>query len=126
MIVILTTFPLRSILHKLDLFGQMTKWAVELSEHDIYFQPQTAIKSQVIANFIANFTPNTLIEAGKELMILQGQNESKRWQVQIDGSNNMKGSELGLILTLSHRDKVEKAGRSNCFLYVEVHLFIYF
>lgn len=28
--------------------------------------------------------------------------------------------------TLLNRVKLEKAGRSNCFLYVEVHLFIYF
>ena len=59
-IVVITTFPLKGILHKLELFGWLTKWAVDLSEHDISFQPHTAIKSQVLADFIADFTPKYL------------------------------------------------------------------
>ncbi|XP_038679442.1 uncharacterized protein LOC119980719 [Tripterygium wilfordii] len=44
-IVVVTNFPLRSILHKPELSGGMIKWAVELNEYDISYQPRTTIKS---------------------------------------------------------------------------------
>ena len=36
--------------------GRMALWAVELSKFDIQYRPQTAIKGQVVADFIAEFT----------------------------------------------------------------------
>ena len=35
---------------------QLTLWAIKLSEFDIKYQPWTAIKGQIVANFIAEFT----------------------------------------------------------------------
>ena len=57
-ITILTIFPLKGILHRPELFGWLTKWVVELREYDIPFQSRTSIKSQVLTEFIADFTPN--------------------------------------------------------------------
>ena len=34
-IIVYTTYPIRSILHKPELSDRLTKWAVELGEHDI-------------------------------------------------------------------------------------------
>ena len=51
--MVLTTYPLKSILHKPELSGRLTKWTVELSECDITFQLRTALKSQGLANFIS-------------------------------------------------------------------------
>ena len=36
--------------------GRLALWAIELSEFDIQYFPRIAIKGQVIANFIAEFT----------------------------------------------------------------------
>jgi hypothetical protein len=36
---VLTSYPLRSILHNLDAMGKFTKWAVELAEFDLEFAP---------------------------------------------------------------------------------------
>ena len=47
------------------------KWTVELSKHHIDYQPRTAIKSQVLADFIADFSPCSLLQAQKELMTLE-------------------------------------------------------
>ena len=44
-IVVLTDQPLRQILTKPEVSGRMTKWAVELAEHDLSYQPRTAIKA---------------------------------------------------------------------------------
>ena len=38
----------------------MIQWAIELSQFDIEYQPRTAIKAQVLSDFIAKFTsPDT-------------------------------------------------------------------
>ena len=36
--------------------GRMALWVVELSEFDIQYRPRTAVKGQVVADFIAEFT----------------------------------------------------------------------
>ena len=64
-ITVLTSFPLKNILRKLALSGRLTKWVVELSEHHIDYQPQTNIKSQVLADFIENFSPCCLPQVEK-------------------------------------------------------------
>ena len=51
-IVRLTNQPLRSILHKPNLLGRMLKWAIELSEYGIEYQPRLSIKGQVMDYFI--------------------------------------------------------------------------
>ena len=51
-IVMLTNQPLRSILHKPNLLGRMLKWAIELSEYGIEYQPRLSIKGQVMDYFI--------------------------------------------------------------------------
>ncbi|KAL5843565.1 hypothetical protein ACOSQ4_009523 [Xanthoceras sorbifolium] len=66
-ISVLTTFPLKNILHKPELSGRLVKWTVELSEYDVNYQPCTAIKSQVLEDFIADFTPEILQQAEEEL-----------------------------------------------------------
>ena len=52
-VTILTNQPLRVTLHKLDLSGWLLKWAIELSEYRIKYQPKLSLKGQVIVEFIA-------------------------------------------------------------------------
>ena len=49
--------PMKHILHKPETLGRLIKWAIELSEFDIRYKPRTAIKGQVLAYFIMQFTP---------------------------------------------------------------------
>ena len=55
-VVVLTDRPLRRAMSILDAAGRLALWAIELSEFDIQYRPQTAIKGQVVANSIAEFT----------------------------------------------------------------------
>lgn len=57
-----TNQPIKGILQKIDLAGRILQRAVELSEFDLQYEAQTAIKSQYFADFIAEFTdtPKTL------------------------------------------------------------------
>ncbi|XP_060972386.1 uncharacterized protein LOC133038302 [Cannabis sativa] len=110
-ITVLTTFPLKTILHKPELSGRLTKWAVELSEYDISYKPRTALKSQVLADFIADFTPNSQVQAEKELCHLTEGQANGTWELHVDGSSNVRGSGLGLVLTSPQGEKIEQAIR---------------
>ena len=55
-IVVLTDKPLRRAISSPEAAGWMALWAVELSEFDIQYRQRTAIKGQVVIDFIAEFT----------------------------------------------------------------------
>src|SRR6185312_10085817 len=50
------SYPLRAILHNSNATGNIAKWAAELAEFQLDFQPRHAIKSQILADFIAEWT----------------------------------------------------------------------
>ena len=56
---VLTNYPLRQVLQKLNALGHLLKWAIELSQINIEFVPLPAIKGQAFADVITEFTiPN--------------------------------------------------------------------
>jgi hypothetical protein len=57
-ITVLTSYPLREILENKESLARIGKWATELSQYAIEFIARTAIKSQVLADFIADWTPS--------------------------------------------------------------------
>ncbi|XP_061363519.1 uncharacterized protein LOC133307115 [Gastrolobium bilobum] len=87
-IIVRTNQPIRQVLHKPDLAGRMTNWAIELSEHDITYESRKAIKSQALADFIMELTP----------MNPEHNKYGDAWKVYVDGSSNDKGSGAGIIL----------------------------
>jgi hypothetical protein len=56
-IVVVTSYPLRAILRNSNATGNIAKWAAELAGFQLDFQPRHAIKSQILADFIAEWTP---------------------------------------------------------------------
>ena len=77
-IVILTDQPLKKAMSSPEAAGRMALWAIELSEFDVQYHPRTAIKGQVVTDFIAEYTQ--LEDEGAE-----GQ---KLWIIHTDGSSN--------------------------------------
>jgi hypothetical protein len=57
-ILVMSSYPLRIILHNPNATGNITKWAAELAEFDLDFILYHTIKRQVLANFIVNWTPS--------------------------------------------------------------------
>ena len=55
-IIVLTDQPLKSAINSPEAAGRMARWAIELSEFDIQYRPQTAIKGQAMADFFAEYT----------------------------------------------------------------------
>ena len=77
-IVVLTNKPLRKAMSSPEVAGRMALWAVELSEFDIQYHPRTAVKGQVVVDFIAEFT----------LGNGQGAEKKKQWNIYTNGSSN--------------------------------------
>jgi ribonuclease HI len=44
-VVVVTAFPLKTILHNSNATGNIVKWAAELAEFQLEFQPRHAVKS---------------------------------------------------------------------------------
>ena len=100
-----TEYPMKQVLHKPETSGRLMKWALELSEFDIRYKPKTAIKGQVLADFIIEFTSAELAEdtpATPDLPI---------WKLFVDGAANAQGSGVGLILTSPEGIDIEYAIR---------------
>ncbi|CAL5426961.1 unnamed protein product [Camellia sinensis] len=74
-IVVLTEFPLKTLFEQADFSGRILKWAVELGKFDIKFQPQTAIKAQALADFVAEFSPGIHPVCPMDLTAAAGVNE---------------------------------------------------
>jgi len=52
---VVSSFPLGNILHNRDANGRVVKWSVELGALSIEFLPRSTIKSQALADFIAEW-----------------------------------------------------------------------
>ena len=44
-VAVVTSYSLGDIIHNRDVVGRITKWALELMDHDMRYIPHTAIKS---------------------------------------------------------------------------------
>ena len=77
-IIVLTDQPLKRAMNSLEATGKMALWAIELSEFDIQYRPRTAVKGQIMADFIAEYTQ----PEGK------GAEGHRQWSIHTDGSSN--------------------------------------
>ena len=55
-VLVMTDLPIQKVLKKSDVAGRMVKWAVELSEFDIKYEPQGPIKGQIFADFVVELS----------------------------------------------------------------------
>ncbi|XP_027088643.2 uncharacterized protein [Coffea arabica] len=95
-ITVLTDQPLRQIFTKPEVSGRMTKWAVELVEHDIGYQPRTAIKTQALADFLAEGASLSVTEPSS---LPEETRLEEPWVLFVDGASSKEGSGAGLLLT---------------------------
>jgi ribonuclease HI len=82
-IIVITDFPLADILHNQDTTGHISKWAMEMGALSIDFKPRTAIKSQTLVDFMAEWREN---------QIPTPVNKPEHWTIYFDGSLKLDGS----------------------------------
>ena len=100
-----TEYPMKQVLHKQEVSGRLMKWAIELSQFDIRYKPKTAVKGQVLADFVMEFAPVQLAEPA------QPRDDPPIWKLSVDGASNAQGSGAGLILTSPEGIDIEYALR---------------
>jgi ribonuclease HI len=88
-ITVITDFPLADILHNQDATGHISKWAVELGALSIDFKPRTAIKSQALVDFIAEWREN---------QVPTPVDKPEHWTMYFDGSLKLDGGGAGVLL----------------------------
>ena len=100
-----TEYPMKQVLHKPETSGRLMKWAIELSEFNIRYKLKTAIKGQVLADFVMEFTS---AEPAKNT---QTTTDLPIWRLSIDEAANAQGSGAGLVLTSPEGIDIEYALR---------------
>ncbi|KAK1620214.1 hypothetical protein QYE76_025731 [Lolium multiflorum] len=81
--------PLSTILNNADATGRTAKWGIELSAFDINYKARTAIKSQILADFVVDWTeaPDAELEP-----------EPETWVMHFDGSKQHQDSRARVTL----------------------------
>jgi ribonuclease HI len=87
-ITVITDFPLADILHNQDATGCISKWVVELGALSINFKPRTAIKSQALVDFMAEWREN---------QIPTPVDKPEHWTMYFDGSLQLDGGGAGVL-----------------------------
>jgi hypothetical protein len=96
-------FPLRDMFENKESTGRIGKWATKLVEHVINFVSRSAIKSQVLADFVADWTPSKGDPVVSEPV----------WEVQCDGAYCHLGSAAAAVLKSPSGIKLRYALRLN-------------
>jgi ribonuclease HI len=88
-ISVVTEYPLGDILRNQDATGRISKWAVILGALNIDFKPRTAIKSQALVDFMAEWRENQLPTPTER---------PEHWVMYFDGSLKLEGAGAGVLL----------------------------
>jgi hypothetical protein len=97
-ITVVSTTPLSEIIGCKDAMGRVAKWAIELAAHTIQYKPRTTIKSQIIADFFADWG---------EHQYLPPTPDSTYWRMNFDGSKILGGLGASVVLTSPKGDKLQ-------------------
>ncbi|GMH28057.1 hypothetical protein Nepgr_029900 [Nepenthes gracilis] len=87
----------RPVNYKPDVSGRLVKWAIELGEFDMEFQPRPAVKAQALADFIVETTTPVLEEQPEEKVNCLSR--VLEWILHINGSRLDTGRCVELSLT---------------------------
>jgi hypothetical protein len=96
-IVVVASTPVSSILSNPDATGRVSLWGITLGPWEITCQRQSAIKPQVLLDFIAEWT---------EAQMPEPLDLSNTWTIYVDGSKCISGAGAGVILISAQGDKM--------------------
>ena len=89
----MTNQPIKKMMNKPEVAGRMVQWAIELSQFDIEYCPQTAVNAQALVDFIAEFT-----------IPKQAGDQEDLWTINTDGLSTQKGGRMGVVITSPQED----------------------
>ncbi|KAA3465493.1 RNA-directed DNA polymerase (Reverse transcriptase), Ribonuclease H-like protein [Gossypium australe] len=105
--------PLKYMMESTALNGRMARWQILLSEFDIVYVNQKALKRSAIANFLASkaledYEPLDFDFPNEDLMYVATTEEStledRPWKLNFDRASNVVGNGIGAILVSPNGD----------------------
>jgi hypothetical protein len=87
-IMVVSKYPLREVIQNPEAEGRIAKWALELMGQNIMYAPRNAIKSQVLADFMAEWTG---------MQTPPAKIEQETWIMYFDASVMKEGAGVGLV-----------------------------
>jgi hypothetical protein len=82
-IVVLSSFLLGEIIRNCDANSRIVKWSIELGEFEIEFCLRQAIKSQILTDFVSEWT---------EIQMPPPKERPEHWIMYFDGALNLEGA----------------------------------
>ncbi|KAK1665164.1 hypothetical protein QYE76_053323 [Lolium multiflorum] len=103
-IVVVSEAPLKNIMTNPEATGRVSQWAIEIAPHDITYVNRTAIKSQILPDFVADWIQSQTPVAP---------DMSGSWIMYFDGSKRSTGAAAGVVLISPQGDKMKYILRMN-------------
>uniref|UniRef100_A0A2N9IR83 Integrase catalytic domain-containing protein n=1 Tax=Fagus sylvatica TaxID=28930 RepID=A0A2N9IR83_FAGSY len=106
--------PIRSLLHRPVLSGRLAQWFLQLSQYEINIETPTAIKSQAIADLLAQFPGEDSSSISHE--VPGGMGEAllanlvdSTWKLKFNGSSTSNSSGAGIVLIRQDGETIAKS-----------------
>ena len=104
-VYVVTQYPPRT-----DFTGRIWKWGTKIGALDVKYLPRTAIKGQLQANFVAEFTPTSQQKDKSETTFQENLPEdSSWWKIYVDGASNAKGSGTGVVVIMLDKTVIKQS-----------------
>jgi hypothetical protein len=100
-ILVVTSYPLKVMLRSPNATGNIAKWVVELAEFELDFIPCHAVKSQVLTDFVTDWTPPPRPLGGPDISELKVKAPiftKLYWTLFFDISSCKHGARAGVLL----------------------------
>lgn len=105
--------PIKYVFEKPALTGKIARWQMLLSEYDIQYVTQKAIKGSVLSDYLAHqpmveYQPMRFDFPDEDIMVLhgdkfigddEGPEPGYRWKLVFDGASNALGHGVGVVIT---------------------------
>uniref|UniRef100_A0A2N9FSE9 RNase H type-1 domain-containing protein n=1 Tax=Fagus sylvatica TaxID=28930 RepID=A0A2N9FSE9_FAGSY len=104
----------QAMFNKADFTGRIWKWGAKISALGVKYLPRTAIKGQVLADFVAEFAPTSEPNnLGESTPQEDSPDHTGWWKVYVDGASNSKGSGTGVVIITPDETVIEQSIRLN-------------
>lgn len=105
--------PIKYIFENMTVTGRIARWQMLLTEYDIQYVTQKAIKGSVLAGYLSHqpmedYQPIRFDFLDEEVMVIrdcetpgpdEGPEPGSRWKLIFDGASNAEGHRIGAIIT---------------------------
>ena len=107
-LLVTKSHPKKELLHQPLLTGMVAQWLILLSQYDISFKTPKAIKSQAIADLLAQFSREEKCPLSEEILgeVAVAEIPVKKWTMRFDGSATTTSNGLGVVLSYKDGDTI--------------------